>query len=196
MTVDSYIKIDACQGILWPRKAGACDGDHARPGDQPRHRGGRRGGQACEGGVRLFQIDFPIQGRYRVGKRIFGGEVPFSTVSRRPSSVGKNSVRSLKKVEYRLRSFRGLKRGSFDQQDLKNDNRPLADRMRPRNLDEYVGQGHLLGVESLLRRAVAEDRLSRSSSGGLPDPGRRRSPGFWQARPNPTSSVSLRSSPA
>ena len=33
----------------------------------------------------------------------------------------------------------------FDQEDGKNDNRPLAERMRPRTLDEYVGQGHLLG---------------------------------------------------
>jgi len=47
----------------------------------------------------------------------------------------------------------------FDQQDGKSDNRPLAERMRPRTLDEYVGQRHLLGMESLLRRAVAEDRL-------------------------------------
>jgi putative ATPase len=47
----------------------------------------------------------------------------------------------------------------FDQPDGKNDNRPLAERMRPRTLDEYVGQGHLLGAESLLKRAVAEDRL-------------------------------------
>ena len=60
----------------------------------------------------------------------------------------------------------------FDQQDLKNDNRPLADRMRPRNLDEYVGQGHLLGVESLLRRAVAEDRLFSVIFWGPPGSGK------------------------
>jgi len=47
----------------------------------------------------------------------------------------------------------------FDQTGDGGDNRPLAERMRPRTLDEYVGQGHLLGAESLLRRAVAEDRL-------------------------------------
>ena len=47
----------------------------------------------------------------------------------------------------------------FDQPDGRNDNRPLAERMRPRTLEEYVGQGHLLGAESLLTRAVAEDRL-------------------------------------
>jgi len=31
---------------------------------------------------------------------------------------------------------------------------PLAERMRPRSLDEYVGQGHLLGEGKLIRRLV------------------------------------------
>ncbi|MDP3097228.1 MAG: replication-associated recombination protein A [Syntrophales bacterium] len=60
----------------------------------------------------------------------------------------------------------------FDQQDRKNDNRPLADRMRPRSLDEYVGQGHLLGADSLLRRAVAEDRLFSVIFWGPPGSGK------------------------
>ena len=60
----------------------------------------------------------------------------------------------------------------FDQQDRKNDNRPLADRMRPRSLDEYVGQGHLLGADSLLRRAVAEDRLFSVVFWGPPGSGK------------------------
>ena len=60
----------------------------------------------------------------------------------------------------------------FDQQDQKNDNRPLADRMRPRSLDEYVGQDHLLGADSLLRRAVAEDRLFSVIFWGPPGSGK------------------------
>jgi putative ATPase len=60
----------------------------------------------------------------------------------------------------------------FDQQDGKNDNRPLADRMRPRSLDEYVGQDHLLGADSLLRRAVAEDRLFSVIFWGPPGSGK------------------------
>lgn len=60
----------------------------------------------------------------------------------------------------------------FDQEDGKNDNRPLADRMRPRSLDEYVGQGHLLGADSLLRRAVAEDRLFSVIFWGPPGSGK------------------------
>jgi putative ATPase len=37
--------------------------------------------------------------------------------------------------------------------------KPLAWRMRPRTLDEYVGQTHILGSGKLLRRAVETDRL-------------------------------------
>lgn len=37
---------------------------------------------------------------------------------------------------------------------------PLAVRMRPRNLDEFVGQQHLLGKGKLLGRAVEADRIS------------------------------------
>ncbi|MBI3615121.1 MAG: replication-associated recombination protein A [Candidatus Omnitrophica bacterium] len=37
---------------------------------------------------------------------------------------------------------------------------PLAARMRPRDLSEYVGQPHLLGPGKILRRAIEADRLS------------------------------------
>jgi putative ATPase len=37
---------------------------------------------------------------------------------------------------------------------------PLASRMRPRTLDEYVGQEHIIGEGKLLRRAIIADRLS------------------------------------
>jgi len=60
----------------------------------------------------------------------------------------------------------------FDQQSASNDNRPLADRMRPRSLDEYVGQEHLLGADSLLRRAVQEDRLFSVIFWGPPGSGK------------------------
>ncbi|WP_420916842.1 replication-associated recombination protein A [Paenibacillus thiaminolyticus] len=38
--------------------------------------------------------------------------------------------------------------------------RLLADRMRPRNLDEYIGQEHIVGPGRLLRRAIEGDRIS------------------------------------
>ncbi len=58
-------------------------------------------------------------------------------------------------------------------QELKKyDFQPLADRMRPRRLDEYVGQEHLLGKDSLLRRAIAEDRLFSMIFWGPPGSGK------------------------
>jgi putative ATPase len=39
---------------------------------------------------------------------------------------------------------------------------PLAARMRPRTLDEFVGQEHIVGPGRLLRRAIAADRLFSS----------------------------------
>jgi putative ATPase len=39
---------------------------------------------------------------------------------------------------------------------------PLAARMRPRTLDEFVGQEHIVGVGRLLRRAIEADRLFSS----------------------------------
>ena len=41
-----------------------------------------------------------------------------------------------------------------------NDNKPLAYRMRPKNLDEYVGQEHVLGKDKILYRTIKADRLS------------------------------------
>ncbi len=37
--------------------------------------------------------------------------------------------------------------------------RPLADRMRPKRLDDVVGQSHVLGQGSLIQNAVSEDRI-------------------------------------
>jgi putative ATPase len=39
---------------------------------------------------------------------------------------------------------------------------PLAARLRPRTLDEYIGQEHILGKGKLLRRAIEADRLFSS----------------------------------
>lgn len=46
-------------------------------------------------------------------------------------------------------------------QQLKNE-APLAARLRPRTLDEYIGQEHILGPGKLLRRAIEADRLFSS----------------------------------
>lgn len=47
----------------------------------------------------------------------------------------------------------------FDQAPHDPAGLPLATRMRPQTLDEYVGQGHVLGPGSPLRRALQEGRL-------------------------------------
>jgi putative ATPase len=62
----------------------------------------------------------------------------------------------------------------FDSGETKTgeDPRPLADRMRPGTLDEYVGQPHLLGEGSLLKRAIAEDRLFSMIFWGPPGSGK------------------------
>src|SRR5512144_1999152 len=39
---------------------------------------------------------------------------------------------------------------------------PLAARMRPRTLEEFVGQEHIVGPGKLLRRAIEADRLFSS----------------------------------
>lgn len=49
---------------------------------------------------------------------------------------------------------------------------PLAARMRPRTLEEYVGQGHLLGEGKLLRRAIEADRLASVIFYGPPGTGK------------------------
>lgn len=49
---------------------------------------------------------------------------------------------------------------------------PLAARMRPRNLDEYFGQQHIVGKGRLLRRAIKGDQLSSLIFYGPPGTGK------------------------
>ncbi|MEM6327199.1 MAG: AAA family ATPase [Bacteroidota bacterium] len=49
---------------------------------------------------------------------------------------------------------------------------PLADRMRPRTLDEFAGQGHILAPGKLLRRAVEADRVTSLILFGPPGTGK------------------------
>ncbi len=52
------------------------------------------------------------------------------------------------------------------------DSAPLADRMRPRTLTEFIGQEHLVGQGRLLRRAIEADRLTSSIFFGPPGCGK------------------------
>ena len=49
---------------------------------------------------------------------------------------------------------------------------PLADRMRPRNLSEFLGQRQIVGEGKLLRRAIEADRLTSSIFWGPPGTGK------------------------
>src|SRR5213594_3719709 len=49
---------------------------------------------------------------------------------------------------------------------------PLAARMRPRTLDEFVGQEHILAPGKLLRRAIEADRLPSLIISGPPGSGK------------------------
>jgi putative ATPase len=51
-------------------------------------------------------------------------------------------------------------------------NRPLAARMRPRNLDEFAGQTHILAPGQLLRRAIEADRIQSLIFFGPPGTGK------------------------
>jgi len=50
--------------------------------------------------------------------------------------------------------------------------RPLADRLRPRRIEEFVGQSQLLGENALLRRLIREDRIPSMIFWGPPGCGK------------------------
>ncbi len=49
---------------------------------------------------------------------------------------------------------------------------PLADRMRPQTLDEFLGQRHILGKGSVLRKAIEEDKIQSVIFWGPPGTGK------------------------
>ena len=55
---------------------------------------------------------------------------------------------------------------------VRRDQAPLADRLRPRNLDEFVGQGAILAEGRLLRRAISADRVGNLILHGPPGVGK------------------------
>jgi len=62
----------------------------------------------------------------------------------------------------------------FDQKPKKEKKKftPLADRMRPETLDEFVGQNHILGEGKVLRRAILEDNAGSMILWGPPGSGK------------------------
>lgn len=57
-------------------------------------------------------------------------------------------------------------------ENLHNDKKPLAERMRPNTLDDVVGQKHILGKGKLLRRLIEAKRVPSSIFYGPPGTGK------------------------
>ncbi|MCL2382110.1 MAG: AAA family ATPase [Treponema sp.] len=62
--------------------------------------------------------------------------------------------------------------GLFSAPEAAAGESPLADRMRPRVLDDIIGQDHIVGPGRLLRRAIQADRLSSLIFYGPPGTGK------------------------
>ncbi len=60
----------------------------------------------------------------------------------------------------------------FDFNNNENQAKPLAERMRANNLNEFVGQRHIVSEGSLLRRAISLDRLGSCIFWGPPGTGK------------------------
>ncbi len=60
----------------------------------------------------------------------------------------------------------------FSMTQSANSTAPLAERMRPRNFDEFFGQEHIVGKGRLLRRAIEANRLSSCIFYGPPGCGK------------------------
>jgi len=59
-----------------------------------------------------------------------------------------------------------------NRQRILSSRAPLATRMRPRSLDELIGQEHILGPDTLLRKAIEADKLSSLILWGPPGAGK------------------------
>ena len=56
--------------------------------------------------------------------------------------------------------------------DYSKNSTPLAEKMRARNIDEFIGQKHIVGVDSLIRRALKVNRLGSCIFYGPPGVGK------------------------
>jgi len=61
---------------------------------------------------------------------------------------------------------------AFNGEQLIKNNAPLADRLRPQTLDEFVGQDHILAEGRLLRRSIVADKVGNLLLYGPPGVGK------------------------
>ncbi|MEG1646779.1 MAG: AAA family ATPase, partial [Clostridia bacterium] len=55
---------------------------------------------------------------------------------------------------------------------MQEGHKPLSERMRPNSLDNFIGQQHIIGENSLLRRAIKTDTLGSCVFYGPPGVGK------------------------
>ncbi len=55
---------------------------------------------------------------------------------------------------------------------ISNGSAPLSERMRPKTLDDFVGQGHIVGYDKLLFRAIKSDSFGSCIFYGPPGSGK------------------------
>ena len=79
-------------------------------------------------------------------------------------------ARAILRMEPVFLGGRAMEQQTFFEQDAAA---PLAARLRPRTLDEIVGQRHLLGEGKVLRRLIEDDHISSMIFWG---------PGAWARR--------------
>ena len=60
----------------------------------------------------------------------------------------------------------------FPEQDLKQENMPLAYRLSPKTFDEYMGQEHILSAQKPLRKLIEQDQLRSLLLWGPPGTGK------------------------
>ncbi len=96
---------------------------------------------------------------------------PLAGVSNRKTAYNRNLARA---ERHQGRLARRFVANLFEEKSRKNLGavRPLAARMRPRSLDEFVGQQHFLGPGKLLRRMLQADRLTSAVFYGPPGTGK------------------------
>ena len=75
-------------------------------------------------------------------------------------------------LDYTFRTWYNKRMDLFDLSGNANKSAPLAERMRPQTLDDFIGQQHLLHSGSLLLRAIQADRLGSCIFFGPPGTGK------------------------
>ena len=60
----------------------------------------------------------------------------------------------------------------FDENDSEISQSPLADRLRPKSLDEFYGQHNILNQDSILRNAILNDKVGNTIFSGPPGVGK------------------------